>query len=63
VEPDARLVEDVHVEDDRRLSGARDPGEDRDFAFRNAQRDVFEVVFAPAADLDELGRAILPQAS
>ena len=48
------------VEHDRRLPGARDAGEDRDLALRDAERHVLEVVLAGAADLDVLGHWSLP---
>src|SRR5579864_1685211 len=43
------------VEHDRRFPRARYAGEDRELALGNLERDVFEVVFARAADGDELG--------
>src|SRR5688572_33353256 len=43
------------VEHDRRLSGARHAGEDRDHPFGDPQGYVLEVVLAGPADLDVLG--------
>src|SRR5579859_6884641 len=34
------------IENDRGLAGPGYPGEDRDFAFGNTQRDILQVVFA-----------------
>ena len=46
------------VEHDRRFPRARYAGEDRELALGNLERDVFEVVFARAADGDELGHGV-----
>ncbi len=42
------------AEDERRLAGAGNPGEDGEPMFRNVQRDVAKIVLAGPADLDEL---------
>jgi hypothetical protein len=48
------------VEDDRGLTGARDPSEHRNFTARYVERDVLQVVLARAADLDEVVHVASP---